>query len=150
MKYNEIFTTDKNIIDNNILAANTNLDSSIVVMVNEIVQNDFSLADEERTITTEIIDNNCCLPFLFSCYHNESTVYISNKFNLIMFLQNLSKDEITSVAGYQNIYYRNRIFIRVMEKELWLFDEKKHITTWVYDNICIYLYKLKYEVPSKT
>ena len=148
MKYNEIYTTDKTIIDRCILEANLNFDSSIIILVNEFIH-ECSFDNQEIAISAaknNTIDNNCCCPFLFSYFYNEPSEHTDtdSKIELIMFLQNLSKDEICMLAEYHNIYYKNRLFKRIMDKEQWIFDEKLQITTMIYDNICIYMYKRKY------
>jgi len=150
MKYNDLYTTDKTIIDYIIQEANLILDSSIIVSVNKLVQ-ECSFDNQELTIFEEkhnINDNDCCFPFLFSFFYTEPAepVLVGRKIELIMFLQNLSKDEICTLARYQNLYYKNRLFTRVMDKEQWIYDENKQITTWIYDNICVYLYKRYYMV----
>lgn len=192
MKYNDLFTTDKNKIENiihiaeleciskqvlldesifqnsssslnkNFLTAQLNIqndlnkeqnvqvdnkrviDASIIVSINEIIQNDYTLSYKSRT-NTKKNDNYCCLPFLiFNFYNHESSVYIDDKIDVLTFLQNLTKEEITMIGEYHNLYYKNRIFTFVLNKKTWIFDEKILITNWLYDNICIYVYKQKY------
>jgi len=62
----------------------------------------------------------------------------------MMFLEKLNQEQLTMIAKYQNLYFKNRIFNHVLTKDQWFYDEKKNVSTWVYDNIYIYLYRQKY------
>jgi hypothetical protein len=135
MKYVDLFITDKNEIEKIIQEANLEIDTTVIVSVNNIITKEFILPYYDDNVT-ETIDEYYCLPFLFCFYHYKSTVIpvidpheIRTKYqkkydnseeqqvvmrNLLLFLQGLSLEDICMIAKYHNLYYKNNIFRRVL------------------------------------
>jgi hypothetical protein len=164
MKYNELFSTNEIIIKQIIHDANIEIDSSLIVLVNEYIEqvlqpeyDDLPVRNEEKNKDTDLIEHNCCLPFLCFCHHN-STVYVEeNDYNdvlgdemldLLMFLHNITIPELIMVAEYHNLYYKNTILKNILQKNELVMQEQLCVINWIYDHIFIYVYKQQHFTPS--
>jgi hypothetical protein len=142
MLYNELFTIDQNKIEKIVREANIELDVSIIVTLNKMMRNEH---------TTDIILQKRYVYFLPNCLcYSKSAVYIDDPetvmTNLKMFLHNLPAEQIIIIAKYHNLYYKIRIFERVLLKEIQAIQHHHYFTliNWIYDHLCIYLYSTKY------
>jgi len=163
MKYNQLFITDKNEIENIISASNQIIYSSVIVYVNEYITDSCKLPEIAIEVPVNIQNredtNNSmcyCLPFLYNCfYHHKIPIYVEEKnivkkeshelmSNLLLILHNLSIEALIMIAKYHNLYYKNKIFERVLEKENIVLKQHFTVINWVYDHICSYIYKQQY------
>ena len=81
MKYDDLFIVDKNKIEKIIQEAKLEIDSTIIMTVNKIITKEFTLpiSSNDDNIA-DIIDTQCCLPFLSCFYHNKPAVHIDASF----------------------------------------------------------------------
>jgi hypothetical protein len=160
MRYYEMFITDKNEIESIITEANLVIDSSVIVSVNKLITNDVT---STQTVTHDIVikapeNNHFCFSSLYNWfYRRKIPEQIKKKIiikkghhelmlNLFYVLHNLPIEHLIMVAKYHNLYYKNPIFVHVLEKEHVVINQHCTIINWVYDHICVYVYKSQYSV----
>jgi hypothetical protein len=106
MKYDDLFIVDKNKIEKIIQEAKLEIDSTIIMTVNKIITKEFTLpiSSNDDNIA-DIIDTQCCLPFLSCFYHNKPAVHIDASFAELP-QQNTSSVDFTYRRSVTSTYDR--------------------------------------------